>query len=137
MYYFIFEKGNLILSAFPLNREDQKHIKKQTTHKSCKQSNISQNLFEAWASTNSLKKMHFTYLINLNRSILLSLTRYLLSEWIMPDQVMLINPSLSFLLRLLFKAMKGAETAGRLQLLASNLSLNETEVTCPALWKNV
>jgi len=46
----------------------------------------------------------------------------------MPKQVILINLSISFLLRLLFVSMKRAKLAGRFQLLASDLGLNEVQV---------
>lgn len=46
----------------------------------------------------------------------------------MPEQVILINLSISFLLRLLSKSMKRTKLAGRFQLWASNSVLNEMQV---------
>lgn len=46
----------------------------------------------------------------------------------MPEQVILINPSISFLLQLLFRSMQRTKWAGRFQLLASSLGLKEMQV---------
>lgn len=46
----------------------------------------------------------------------------------MPEQVILINLSISFLLQFIFRSMKRTKWAGRFQLSASNLGLKEMQV---------
>lgn len=46
----------------------------------------------------------------------------------MPEHMIFINLAISFLLRQLLKSVKRAELAGRFQLLAPSLGLNEMQV---------